>query len=174
MYDEDGNLIEDLNLDNQDEEEIDTPDGHEQEDQGDDEEVVTISKSELEKLKKQNEKLKANKVKHIVKTKTQKDETLTKLQELEQRLLEKDRQDQEKEIKSLYEDADIDKVRDLTEKWLTVKQAINALYADEIKVNKSRWFVLGRSVSVGAKKEKPRGFDLWNKSTQQAWINKNQ
>ena len=46
---------------------IDTPDGHEEEDQ-DDDDVVTISKSELDRLKKQNEKLKSNKIKNIVQT----------------------------------------------------------------------------------------------------------
>jgi len=116
LYDENGNPItNDIDLDNQDDDEIDTPDGHEEGDQ-DDDVVVTISKSELDRLKKQNEKLKSNKIKNIVKHKTQGSELAQKLQELEAKLTAKEMKEEEQEIKSMYADADIEQVRSLTSK----------------------------------------------------------
>lgn len=179
MYDENGNLIttNTSDLDNQDDEDIETLDAHEDEDQDDDEETVTISKAELEKLKKQNEKLKNNKVKNIIKHKSQGNELLTKVQELEAKLNAQESQKEETEIKSMYAEADVEEVRKLTSKWLTVKQAVNALYAEELtsKKTSSNWFVVGRPAPASdpSKKTTPRGYELWDKRTQESWKTKN-
>lgn len=173
LYDENGNPItNDIDLDNQDDDEIDTPDGHEEGDQ-DDDVVVTISKSELDRLKKQNEKLKSNKIKNIVKHKTQGSELAQKLQELEAKLTAKEMKEEEQEIKSMYADADIEQVRSLTSKWLTVKQAINALYSEQMQTKPNVWYA-GRPAKPDTWNAKPpRWFEHWDKATQKRWKDKN-
>jgi len=51
---------------------------------------------------------------------------------LEEKLTAKERQEQESEIKSLYADANIEEVNALIAKGLNAKQAVNALYADNM------------------------------------------
>lgn len=150
MYDEEGNLITnpDSSILDTDEEDIDTPDGHEEEDQDDDDaEYVKISKQEHNRLTQRDKKakrLEKDRAKHIIKHQEEWPQLYEKLKALEEKLTAKERQEQESEIKSIYASADVEQVRSLTSKWLSVKQAINALYAEEM-VTKSNpyagWFI---------------------------------
>lgn len=159
MYDAEWNLITpNSDVIDTDEEEIDTPDGHQEEDQ-DDDEVVTISKSEFDRLKKQNEKLKTNKIKNIVKHKSQWSELAEKVKALEEKLTAKERQEQESEIKSLYADANLEEVNDLISKGLSAKQAVNALYADKLTQKPApSWFVW-RSAPANTVTKYPAGYE---------------
>ena len=115
MYDEEGNLITnpDSSILDTDEEDIDTPDGHEEEDQDDSEETKD---EKIARLERQNAKLKANKVKNIVKHKTNGSKLAQEVEELRKIVLADKLAKEESEIKSIYASADIEQVRALTSK----------------------------------------------------------
>lgn len=142
MYDAEWNLITpNSDVIDTDEEEIDTPDGHEEEDQDDDEETKD---EKIARLERQNAKLKANKVKNIVKHKTNGSKLAQEVEELRKIVLADKIAKEESEIKSIYASADVEQVRLLTSKWLSVKQAINALYAEEMTTRSNPyagWFI---------------------------------
>ncbi len=162
----------DLDLDLDEDLDIDTPDGHDEEDQDEDVEIIKLSKKDYDRLVKQNEKLKANKVKHITKHKTQGSELEKTVKELQDKLSARETQELEQQAKSLYEDADIEEVKALVEKGLTVKQAINALYSEEISKKTRPSVVVWRNPSV-AKDDYPRWFEHRDKRTQARWKEKN-
>ena len=108
--------------------------------------------------------------KTLSKHKTQGSELAQKLQRARSKIDWKRNEREEQEIKSMYADADIEQVRSLTSKWLTVKQAINILFTQS-KCKQSRMYDMqedpAKPDTWNAKP--PRWFEHWDKATQKRW-----
>lgn len=173
QYDENGNPITTTVVTENDDEEFDTTGGHEQEDQDIPEGESPDEK--IARLEKQVQKLKTNKVKNIIKHKTNKDENILRIEKLEQDYAQAKKEKLELEVKSIYADAEVDKVQELVSKWLTVKQAMNALYAEDmIKSPATRviWRQATPSSGTG-KTDIPKNIESRPKSTREKRMKKN-
>ena len=126
MYDEEWNLIgqDDLNLED--------PSSNEQDPQ--DDWYVKLSKEEHEALlnkARRADVLKAKSAKYSQEKRNSPNNSEV-IENLQKEINEIKNEKLSIQIKSLYEDADVEKVNELIHKGLTVEQATKALYADEM------------------------------------------
>ena len=126
MYDEEWNLIgqDDLNLED--------PSSNEQDPQ--DDWYVKLSKEEHEALlnkARRADVLKAKSAKYSQEKRNNPNNSEV-IENLQKEINEIKNEKLSIQIKSLYEDADVEKVNELIHKGLTVEQATKALYADEM------------------------------------------
>lgn len=133
MYDEDGNFITDSNIDNDVDDDIDNEWDNQSE-----EWIVKLTKEEYEAL--QNKARRADVLKQKTAKYAQQKRQWGNNDEIEQMRADLDALKNEKlstQITSLYPDADVSQVQWLIQKWLTVEQAVNALYANEMAEKRS-------------------------------------
>mgnify|MGYP006928488333 FL=1 len=151
MYDEDGNLIiqDDLNLEDQNLDEQDWQDDW----------YVKLSKEEHESLlnkARRADVLKAKSAKYSQEKRNSPNNSEV-IENLQKEINEIKNEKLSIQIKSLYADADVEKVNELIHKGLTVEQATKALYADEMMARTTNVWMAGRagggeSISEEAKK----------------------
>jgi len=151
MYDEEWNLIgqDDLNLEDQNLDEQDWQDDW----------YVKLSKEEHESLlnkARRADVLKAKSAKYSQEKRNSPNNSEV-IENLQKEINEIKNEKLSIQIKSLYADADVEKVNELIHKGLTVEQATKALYADEMMARTTNVWMAGRagggeSISEEAKK----------------------